>query len=186
MYCSDHGDYMAEHGLWAKGLPCFRGAYHVPMVVRWPAAIADPGRTVDELVSLADIAPTLLEAAGIAHDRPMVGRSLMGFLRGEPPDEWRDALFTQTNGNELYGIQRGVFTTEHKLVYNGFDYDELYDLRSDPHEMVNVVDEERYAPTVRELMRRMWQFGHETGDTCINPYIMVRFARYGPAEAFRE
>jgi len=30
IYCSDHGDYMADHGLWRKGLPCFRGAYEIP------------------------------------------------------------------------------------------------------------------------------------------------------------
>ena len=37
LYCSDHGDYCGEHGLFAKGIPCFRGAYHVPAVLRWPA-----------------------------------------------------------------------------------------------------------------------------------------------------
>ncbi|MBN1670462.1 MAG: sulfatase-like hydrolase/transferase [Kiritimatiellae bacterium] len=186
MYVADHGDYMGEHGLWCKGVPCFRGAYHVPLIVRWPKGIARPGRTVDELVSLADVAPTLLEAAGLAVTRPFVGTSLVPFFTDRLPGEWRDALFTQTNGNELYAIQRSVFTKELKFVYNGFDYDELYDLRTDPHEIRNVVDKPEYAADVRRLMRRIWQFSHQTGDTCINPYIMVRFAQYGPAEAFAE
>ena len=186
MYCSDHGDYMGEHGLWAKGLPCFRGAYHVPMVIRWPGGTSAPGRTEDALVSLADIAPTLLEAAGLPSDREFVGSSLVPFLRDEKPGEWRDALFTQSNGNELYGIQRSIFSRDYKFVYNGFDYDELYDLRADPHELHNVARDPKYAGVVRQMMRRIWQFSHQTGDGCVNPYIMVRFAQYGPAEAFKQ
>jgi arylsulfatase A-like enzyme len=186
LYCSDHGDYMGEHGLWAKGLPCFRGAYHVPMVMRWRNGVANPGRSVDELVSLADIAPTFLDIAGIDAGREFAGCSLVPFLRDETPAEWRELLFTQSNGNELYGIQRSVFSKDVKFVYNGFDYDELYDLRTDPHELRNVVSDPEYKDVVRGMMRRIWQFSHETGDTCTNPYIMVRFAQYGPAEAFRE
>ena len=166
-------------------MPCFRGAYHVPLVVRWPEGIAAPGRTVDDFVSHADMAPTLLEAAGIEAGREFTGSSLMPFIRNKRPDEWRDMLFTQTNGNELYGIQRAAFDRDWKMVYNGFDYDELYDLKNDPHETRNVVDDPANREVVSRMMRRIWQFAHETGDKCINPYIMVRFAQYGPAHAFR-
>ena len=86
LYCADHGDYCGEHGLFAKGIPCFRGAYHVPAVVRWPAGVGQPGRRVDELVSLADFGPTLLEVAGVEPGRRFAGRSLAPFLRGESPD----------------------------------------------------------------------------------------------------
>ena len=44
LYCSDHGDYCGDHGLFAKGIPCFQGAYRVPAVVRWPKGIPNPGR----------------------------------------------------------------------------------------------------------------------------------------------
>jgi len=183
---SDHADYAGEHGLYSKGVPCFRGAYHVPLVVRWPEGIAAPGRTVDEFVSHADMAPTLLEAAGIEAGREFTGSSLMPFMKNERPAEWRDMLFTQTNGNELYAIQRAAFDQDWKMVYNGFDYDELYDLKNDPHETRNVVDDPANREVVSRMMRRIWRFAHETGDTCINPYIMVRFAQYGPAHAFRQ
>lgn len=182
---SDHGDYMGEHGLWAKGVPCFRGAYHVPLIMRWPRGIANPGSTVDEMVNLADVAPTMLEVAGLEAHREFVGESLVPFFNGETP-EWRDMSFTQTNGNELYAIQRACFNKEFKMVYNGFDYDELYDLTKDPHELKNVVNDPKYKNVVRQMMKRIWQFSHETGDTCVNPYIMVRFAQYGPALAFED
>ena len=185
LFCSDHGDYAGEHGLWCKGLPCFRGAYHVPAIIRWPGVTAQAGSVVDELVSLADFGPTFLEGAGIPVDRAFSGRSLMPFLRGERPAEWRSEVYTQSNGNELYGIQRSVFSKDWKLVYNGFDFDELYDLNADPQEVRNEIDNPAHADRVRALYRLLWQFAAEHGDTCINPYIMVALARFGPAEAFR-
>ena len=109
LYCSDHGDYMGAHGLWAKGLPCFREAYNV-CCMAGGAGIKNPGRESDALVSLADWAPTFLELAGIQTDRPFAGRSLLPLLQGSEPENWRDACFTQTNGNEIYGIQRAVWT----------------------------------------------------------------------------
>ncbi len=185
VYLSDHGDYTADHGLWCKGLPCFRGAYHIPCVIRWPRGIRNPGRQVDEFVSLADFAPTFLDLAGVAHDNQFNGASLLPFLRNEQPAAWRDALFTQSNGNELYGIQRSVTTKEWKYVFNGFDFDELYDLRADPDETVNVAARAENRPVIKEMCRRLWRFSHENGDRAVNPYIMVGFAPYGPAYAFR-
>lgn len=185
LYVSDHGDYAGEHGLWCKGLPCFRGAYHVPAIAWWPEGIARPGREVDAFVSLADFAPTFLELAETAVDRPLTGRSLVPFLRGEEPAAWRDEIHTQTNGNELYGIQRSVTTREWKYVYNGFDYDELYDLTTDPEETRNLARDPAHQEVVRQMCRRMWRFAHEHGDVPINGYIMVGHAPFGPAEAFR-
>ncbi|MBL7200874.1 MAG: sulfatase-like hydrolase/transferase [Anaerolineae bacterium] len=185
LYCSDHGDYCGEHGLFAKGIPCFQGAYHVPAVVRWPSTLRDPGRRVSAYVSLADFAPTLIEAAGLAAHRRFTGASLLPFLRGETPAEPRDEIHTQCNGVELYYTQRSVMTREYKYVFNGFDWDELYDLRVDPHEMRNVARDPAYEGVVREMCGRMWRFAFREDDTAINPYITVSLAPYGPAQAFR-
>jgi len=184
LYGSDHGDYMAEHGLWCKGLPCFEPAYHVPFILRWPAGLAQPGRSVAAFVGLEDVAPTVLELAGIATDRPGAGRSLLPFLRGQDPEPWRDAVFTQSNGNELYGIQRSVRTRDWCYVYNGFDNDELYDLRQDPDQTRNRADEPALQPILRGLAGRLWRFAYDRRDVCINPYIMVGLAPFGPGIAF--
>ncbi len=186
IFCSDHGDYCGEHGLFAKGVPCFNGAYQVPLVMRHPGLIAGAGRRVDAFASLADVAPTLLDVAGIETERHFAGASLLPWLRGEEPAEWRDAVFTQCNGVELYYTQRSVKTKEYKYVFNGFDDDELYDLGADPHEMRNLAGEARYEAVKREMCRRMWRFAYEQGDEYVlNPYITVGLAPYGPAEAFR-
>jgi arylsulfatase A-like enzyme len=184
IYCSDHGDYLADHGLWCKGLPCFQGAYEIPLAVRWPAALQQPGRRVDAFVGLEDFARTLLDCCGLAaEDWPGSGRSLRPFLENREPDAWRSAHCTQSNGNELYGIQRSIETAEWKYVYNGFDYDELYDLVNDPHETRNLARDPAQAARVAELCARMWAFGYEHGEQSINPYIFTAVAPIGPASA---
>jgi arylsulfatase A-like enzyme len=185
LYTSDHGDYCGEHGLFAKGIPCYRGAYHVPAVVRWPGAGYAPGSRIDHLVSLADFAPTFTEISGQPQRQRPTGQSLVPFLQGRVPDHWRDAIFTQCNGVELYYSQRSVATTEFKYVYNGFDQDELYDLRNDPHELHNLADSPEYTEVKHELVRRMWHFAHEEEDGMTNSYITVGLAPWGPTEAFR-
>ena len=185
IYTSDHGDYVAEHGLFAKGIPCYKGAYHVPVVMRWPKGLVQPDRLEDAFVSLADFAPTFLDLAGIETDRHFAGQSLMPFVYGQQPGTWRDAVFTQCNGVEQYYTQRSVMTKEWKYVFNGFDQDELYHLTEDPDEMHNLANDPVYTDTIKMLCRKMWQFAYENDDALINPYITVGLAPFGPAEAFR-
>ena len=186
LYCADHGDYCGEHGLFCKGIPCFRGAYHVPAVIRWPAFVNNPDRRIDALVSLADFAPTFLDIAGLKTDRHFTGMSLMPYLADEKPADWPDTLYTQCNGVELYYTQRSVMTKEFKYVFNGFDRDELYDLRSDPDEMTNLADEAAYENVKRELCGKLWRFARRENDTAVASYITVSIAPYGPAEAFAD
>ena len=187
IFCSDHGDYCGEHGLFAKGIPAFNGAYHVPLVMRHPKLTPTPGARVDAFASLADIAPTLLDVAGVETQRHFAGASLLPLMQGHTPDNWRDAVFTQCNGVELYYSQRSVKTRDFKYVYNGFDDDELYDLRNDPHELRNLARDPRYDSVIREMCRRMWRFAYEQADEhLLNSYITVALAPYGPAEAFRD
>lgn len=184
VFTSDHGDYAGEHGLWAKGLPCFNSAYRVPVVVYWKDGIKNPGRVVFDFVSLADFAPTFCEVAEIEETTEFSGFSLMDFLRDEKPEKWRDAVYTQSNGNEQYGIQRSVMTNKYKYVYNGFDFDELYDLEKDPFQINNLINEPEYRPVVKEMCEKMWSFAYKHKDVCINPYIMTGFAPFGPGIIF--
>lgn len=187
MYVSDHGDYIGSHGLWAKGLPCFKEAYNVCTVIGG-AGVANGGRISDEMINLADFAPTFLDLAGIKADRKFVGSSLVPFLNDEKVANWRNTDFTQSNGNEVYGIQRAVYTKEWKFVFNSFDWDELYNLKEDPQELHNLLHDEeeakKYQDIVFEMSKKMWQFAHENDDNCVNPYIMTAMAPYGPGIIF--
>jgi arylsulfatase A-like enzyme len=183
IFLSDHGDYCGDHGLYLKGAPAFRQAYHIPCIMRWPAGIASPGRTVDELITLADFAPLFLQLAGVEAPANLSGRSLLPFLQAQTPADWPDAVYTQFNGVELYYTQRSVTTRQYKYVYNGFDFDELYDLQNDPHELVNRSDDPAYGSIKQELMRKLWRFAAREADMIFNPYGTVALAPWGPADA---
>ncbi|NLD73719.1 MAG: sulfatase-like hydrolase/transferase [Chloroflexi bacterium] len=185
IFLSDHGDYAGAHGLFMKGVAAFDECYHVPCVARWPRGIAEPGRTVDEFVTQADFAPTFAELAGGALPRS-TGGSLVPFFRGQTPAEWPDAVYSQFNGVELYYSQRYVRTKEWKYVYNGFDFDELYNLREDPHCIRNLAEDPRYRPVIEEMCARMWRFGYEQNDIFCNPYPTVSLAPYGPMVGLRD
>ena len=90
------------------------------------------------------------------------------------------------NGVELYYTQRAVQTDDWKYVYNGFDLDELYDLKADPHERVNLAGRREYDEVKRDLVGRMWRFAARTQDHIFNPYATVALAPWGPADAFRD
>ncbi len=205
---SDHGDYLGAHGLWCKGVPSFREAYHVPAIVRWPQGGVD-GRRVDAPVSMMDLAPTFLELAGVPPREEHYGQSLLPWLQGDTPSDWRDAIHLLCSGVELYYTQRQVLTERYKYVYNGFDFDEMYDLENDPHETVNLAfpDFSRLpAPHAgeglagpeglpwpplspelekvrRDLLHRLWTHAREQEDILFNPYLTVAMAPLGPALA---
>ena len=187
LFCSDHGDYVGEHGLFHKQVPAFLGAYRVPAIIRWPNGLKNPGRTEDSFVSLADFAPTFLDLAGVETDRYFTGNSLVPFLNDETPEDWREEMCTQCEGTEQMFTQRMVVTREYKYVYNGFGRDELYDLVNDPHEMKNLDEDPIYNDNKRDLVRRMWRFAYQEQDRLgSTQYIMVNTAPWGPKEAFRD
>lgn len=212
VYLSDHGDYTGDHGLWCKGLPAFDGAQHIPAVIGGqglstalggrPGNVA--GQESNQLVSLVDLGPTLLELCGVDQESTaapsdrMSGRSWVGILRGQD-EPVRDELIFQSNGNEAYGIQRTVRTDRWKLVVNFFDEDELYDLSADPDELINLLhrpDRPRtvgidpYAripaelrDVVEDLYARLWRFALAHDDDLTNGYIMTALGSFGPGIA---
>ncbi|MBC7315671.1 MAG: hypothetical protein H5T70_04540, partial [Chloroflexi bacterium] len=75
---------------------------------------------------------------------------------------------------------RFVRTHTWKYVYNGFDWDELYNLAEDPYCMRNLARDGRYREVIAEMCRKMWRRAYEEEDIASNPYITVGLAPFGP------
>lgn len=185
IYVSDHGDYAGDHGLFHKGVPAFDAGYHVPMLIRWPEGIKNPGRSVSSFTDHTDIGPTMLDAAGLSQRDFPGSQSLLPLLEDDSTYKGREEVFFQCNGTENYFTARGVKNKDFKYVYNGYDFDELYDLRIDPEELINVQADPEYQTVKEELMQKIWKFAHQQKDTLGTcSYIMFQTAPLGPSSAF--
>jgi arylsulfatase A-like enzyme len=123
------------------------------MVMRWPGRIK-PGSKTDKLVQTHDLAHTYVAAAG-AKAMPFAdGTSLAPLWEGGP---WRDDILCAYYGGEYLYTQRIGITQRFKYVFNGFDFDEMYDLERDPDEMRNVVGVTEYAKWTGDMRARMYE-----------------------------
>jgi N-sulfoglucosamine sulfohydrolase len=89
---------------------------HVPLLARWPGVI-EPGRTSSDLISLIDLAPTWLDAAGIPVPEIMEGRSFLPLLQGKEYQP-REAIFAERNFHTHLDLIRAVRTSRYKLIQN--------------------------------------------------------------------
>lgn len=161
---ADHGDMTGSHRQFNKGPYGYEELYRIPMMARWPGRIA-PGSRSEAFTSLLDLMPTFLAAAGVAVPEGLHGRDLAPVLAGDVPEDWPDSFVAEYSGNEfgLYS-QRILRTERYKFVYNPHDLDELYDLETDPHELVNLAEDPAFATLRRELEAKVWAWMDATGD----------------------
>jgi N-acetylglucosamine-6-sulfatase len=154
---SDHGYWYGEHGLSVERRLAYEEGIRIPLLVRYPPLVQS-GHLVDALALSIDLAPTLLELAGVAGEHPVDGRSLAPLLRGESPPDWRTSFLIEYFSDTVFPRVRNmgyqaVRTEQNKLIhYTELDgMDELYDLRADPYELVNVIDQPAFQETLRAL-----------------------------------
>ncbi|MCC2683348.1 MAG: sulfatase [Paenibacillaceae bacterium] len=183
VFLSDHGELSGAHGMFTMGVVPFDETYRIPIIVRWPGKIGQPGTRCDKFVRITDIAPTLLEAAGAKPLDAIGGRSLVPLLEGRTPEDWPDEVFCMFNGTEFLYTQRMIFDRKFKYVFNAFDFDELYDLEADPGETVNLSELDEYEPVKKELSKRMWKWMKKEKDIFNNlNYPFLDLMPVGPDE----
>ncbi|MEM1026763.1 MAG: sulfatase-like hydrolase/transferase [Planctomycetota bacterium] len=159
VFTSDHGHFLGQHGLVAKGPFHYEDVIRVPFIAAFGDRFA-PGRTSASVQSLVDLAPTFLEAAGMEQTPPaMQGVSQLGAWQGEPNAEARDYAIVENHHNDSDAVHlKTLVTDRHKLtVYRGRDWGELFDLHDDPNELDNRFDRVEHAATKAELMGRLVQ-----------------------------
>ncbi len=164
IFTSDHGKTLGDHGLLMKGCRFYEGLVRVPLIIRLPGQIP-AGLRSDALVELIDLAPTLLEMAGLPAPMEMQGRSLMPVLSGDiPPAQHRDfvrceyyaALPVGRHPQPNSGTRATMIRDQrYKLVvYHGKEFGELFDLEQDPWEFHNLWDDPDYAEMCFNLTLR--------------------------------
>lgn len=143
IYMSDHGELLGDHGIYLKGLHFYEESVHVPLIISYPGTFKANTRK-STFVELVDLAPTLLEAAGVPMHPGIQGKSLMPVLTGMQADH-REEIFCEVE--ESRGEEEStegavmVRTKTHKLVlHHPNNEGELYDLQTDPQERDNLWD----------------------------------------------
>ena len=176
VFTSDHGEYMGDHWMYEKEL-FYDEAYRVPLLVVDPRPEADPtrGTVQDAFVECIDIVPTFLEAAGLPLAPAIQGRSLLPWVRGEPPAAWRtevyadwDFRFYWTPKHLGLGPEqcRAWMVRDHDFKFwhfNGGLPDVLFDLRQDPKERKNVAADPKYQGAVQRSLLKLinWRMSNE-------------------------
>lgn len=172
VYTTDHGDLCGSHGLIDKHYIMYDDVVRVPLLIRWPAGLARPGRVCDAFVVHAlDLAATFCDLAGAPVPETFQGVSLGPLLRGDAAPDRPDA-FSVYYGNQFgFYSQRMVRDERWKYIWNATAEDELYDLAEDPGELHNRIADPACRSLVRERRRRLVEWMQSTGDQQLNEWI---------------
>ncbi|MEZ6045709.1 MAG: sulfatase [Planctomycetaceae bacterium] len=167
IYMGDNGFQWGEHGLIDKRT-AYEASMRVPMLAYCPDLFS-PGTVVEDVVANIDIAPTVLAAAGLQTPSHMDGKNFLQLAAGEEKsDSWRDYLLYEYYWEWNFPQTPTTFALrgdQYKFIqYHGiWDTDELYDLKNDPEEKVNLINKPEHKELVKKLRIRLHEILAETG-----------------------
>jgi arylsulfatase A-like enzyme len=168
---SDHGDYLGDHGLAEKDL-LHEEVARIPMIIYDPDAAANSrrGAVDDRLVEAIDLIPTFLDSqGGDLHGHRLEGRSLLPLLRGGAAEDWRDAVFSETDyafhpARRALGLGPNearaymIRTADWKYIfYEGFR-PQLFHLAEDPKEQSDLGTDPAHAGQRAELHEKLFHW----------------------------
>ncbi len=197
-FFSDHGDYTGDYGIVEKNQNTFQDCLsNIPLLIKPPAGVPVQPRVSDALVELIDFPATVEALTGIKPDHSHFGRSLLPVLAGET-DDHRNAVFCeggrlphethcmesevrqdedfiywprlslQRTDHVAHGKATMCRTQEYKYVRRLMERDELYDLRDDPQELHNRIDDPALQNVRAQMQDRLLTFYQETADVVIH------------------
>ncbi|WP_436642595.1 alkaline phosphatase family protein [Microbaculum sp. FT89] len=171
---SDHGEMMGDHWLYGK-LGWFDQSYHVPLIIRDPMA-GRPGQTVDRFTESIDIVPTILDRIGADVPIHLDGRSLVPFLTGGAPANWREEAHWEFDFREVataeteqhFGLPLDALNLavvrgdRFKYVHFGGLPPLLFDMQADPGELTNLAGDPAYRDARLDMAEKLlaWRARH--------------------------
>ena len=147
IFTSDHGEYLGNNWAFYKGSGLYDSLIRVPLILSWPEKLPG-GRKVSSLVSLVDLAPTILDACGVHTEIRMDGDSLLPLIMGET-DSWRKELLIES------GASKAILTEKWKFIKWKDHTVELYDRIEDPHDHYNLAFDSSTRSTRELLCKRL-------------------------------
>ncbi|CAN5529338.1 sulfatase [soil metagenome] len=165
IYMGDNGFLMGEHGLIDKR-NMYEESMKVPLLVYAPGII-EGGKPLTQIIQNIDIAPTILDMAGIKQPAQMQGKSFYPLLKGETIT-WRNKAFYEyyweyafPQTPTTFGVREGDYKF---IFYPGvWDINELYDLKNDPEEKKNLIRVAAYQNMIRKMRGEMYDWLEQTG-----------------------
>jgi arylsulfatase A-like enzyme len=174
IFISDHGDQLGEHGLFYKGIYPYDGHAHIPFVVKVPWS-TQRNKVVDDVVSMLDLVPTVLDLAGVDQPEdetmsawwrdhhgpvapPLPGEVLTPVLLTRALPERRNALVEYDSDTDSFDLLqiRTLVTNEYKLVYYAPTNETLLFSRvNDPDEMHNLAQDDGYHGVLMDLLKQL-------------------------------
>ncbi len=175
IYTSDNGFYLGEHGLGDKR-SAYEESLRVPFIVRDPRLGATKrGSVCDAMVLNLDLAPTLLDYAGLTAPAEMQGKSWRPLLTGDTRgwrESWFYEYFAEKQKNSRVPDITGIRTADAKLIqYTDHpEWTELFDLKADPYETRNAIGDPAHAALRERLLAEHARLWKETG-YCVPDYV---------------
>lgn len=165
IYMGDNGFMFGEHGLIDKRV-AYEPSIRVPLLMQCPGLFKG-GSVVTQMVANIDIAPTVMEAMGLAKPPHMDGESFLPLAQGRPIP-WRKEFFYVYYWEKNFPQSPTVFALRgdrYKYItyYGLWDADELYDLQTDPEESRNLLYDGKHTQIAREMENRLYTLMEELG-----------------------
>lgn len=158
VYTSDQGFYLGENG-WFDKRWMYEPSFRMPLLMKYPRKIK-PGSKIDAMTQNLDFAPTFLDIAGIDIPKAMQGISFKDVVYGKTDTLGRDALYYHFYDFPTFHMVKrhdGVKTKRYKLIYFYDDITawEFYDLKKDPHEYHNLINDKAYKDEIAMMHKKL-------------------------------
>ncbi|UOF88754.1 sulfatase-like hydrolase/transferase [Fodinisporobacter ferrooxydans] len=148
IYTSDHGESLGDHDLWWK-CSMYEESVGIPLIISGPGI--PKGSTISSPVSLIDITSTIAESVGIQPHPEWKGKSLLQLLNGNAIESQNEIVFSEYHA---HGTSHGIFMIrkgKYKYIYFPHNRSQLFDLESDPKEMVNLAENPAFEEIKAQL-----------------------------------
>jgi len=173
VFTSDHGYWYGEHCLDSERRLAYEEAIRIPMLVRYPRTIKAGTKPIQLVLSI-DLAPTLLDMAGVAPGKHLQGKSWVPIFAGKG-NGWRSSFLVEYYSDTVMprivkmgykAVRSQRYKYIHYVDLEGMN--ELYDLDIDPYELHNIIDDPNMVGTLKEMKNELNRLLQQTGAANLN------------------